>query len=269
MAAPTDITAQQLFRLIGTPACPVLIDVRIDEDVQADPRLLPGAARHPHDRIEILAPVLQGHRVVVICHRGAKLSQGAAALLRLTGIDAVGLEGGHLGWSEAGLPLVPLATLPPRDPEGRTLWVTRRRPTVDRIACPWLIRRFVDRRARFLFVAPGEVQAVAERFGATAFDTEGAGLCHRGAFCTFDTMLETFGLGTPALARLAAVVRGADTGRPDLAPEAAGLLAVSQGLSHLFTEDLAQLEAGMVLYDALYHWARETVQAGSDRRAAA
>ncbi|WP_281684300.1 chromate resistance protein ChrB domain-containing protein [Thalassobaculum salexigens] len=274
MAAPIDISAPQLCRLIGTPDCPIVVDVRIDEDVQADPRLLPGAFRQPHHRIEDLAPRLQGRRVVVICHRGAKLSQGAAALLRLWGVAAVALDGGHLGWNDAGLPLVPLAALPPRDAEGRTLWVTRRRPKVDRIACPWLIRRFVDRRARFLFVAPDEVHAVAERFGATPFDampvsTEGGDWGHRGEFCTFDAMVERFGLDTPPLRRLATIVRGADTRRPDLAAESSGLLALSLGLSELFTEDLAQLDAAMVVYDALYHWARETAQAGSDKRAVA
>jgi hypothetical protein len=155
--------------------------------------------------------------------------------------------------------MVPEAKLPIRDPQGRTVWVTRSRPKVDRIACPWLIRRFVDPGAVFLFVAPSEVMGVAERFGATPFDIEGEGIVwsHRGELCTFDVMIEELGLATGPLLRLATVVRGADTARPDLAPEAPGLLAASLGLSRMYADDLAQLEAGMGLYDAFYRWCRD------------
>lgn len=257
MPSPTEITAPQLSRLIGTPDAPVLVDIRIDEDFAADPRLVPGAFRWPFREIEALAPRLAGRRVVVICRKGLKLSQGAAALLRLGGIGAESLAGGALGWAEAGLPMVPAMMIPPRDAAGRTLWVTRQRPKIDRIACPWLIRRFVDPSARFLFVAPDEVPAVADRFGATPFDVPGVDWTHRGALCTFDVMVERFGLSTPALDRLALIVRGADTDRPDLAPESKGLLAASLGLSRMYRDDLAQLEAGMALYDAFFRWARD------------
>jgi hypothetical protein len=131
---------------------------------------------------------------------------------------------------------------------------------VDRIACPWLIRRFVDPAAVFLFVAPSEVPAVAERFGAAPFDVEGVEWSHRGELCTFDTMLREWGLETEALSRLAAIVRGADTARPDLAPQAAGLLAASLGLSRMHRDDLRQLEAGMALYDAFYRWCRDATE---------
>jgi hypothetical protein len=149
--------------------------------------------------------------------------------------------------------------VPPRDSEGRTVWVTRTRPKIDRIACPWLVRRFVDPDAVFLFVAPSEVQAVAERFGATPFDIEGVFWSHRAALCTFDVMIEEFGLRSEALARLAVIVRGADTARLDLAPQAAGLVAASLGLSRMYRDDLAQLEAAMGLYDAFYRWSRDAV----------
>ena len=107
--------------------------------------------------------------------------------------------------------------------QGRTIWVTRSRPKIDRIACPWLIRRFVDPNAVFLFVPPSEVQGVADRFAATPFDIEGEGVfwSHRGELCTFDVMVEEFGLATEPLQRLATIVRGADTARLDLAPEGA------------------------------------------------
>jgi hypothetical protein len=131
---------------------------------------------------------------------------------------------------------------------------------VDRIACPWLIRRFVDPKAVFLFVAPAEVGAVAERFGATPFDIEGVFWSHRGPLCTFDVMIQEFGLKLPALDHLALLVRGADTADLSLAPEAAGLLAASLGLSRMHREDLAQLDAGLTLYDAFFRWCRDAAQ---------
>ncbi len=154
--------------------------------------------------------------------------------------------------------MVPAAKIPPRDGQGRTVWVTRSRPKIDRIACPWLIRRFVDPRAVFLFVAPSEIEAVAERFGATPFDIDGKAFwTHRGELCTFDIMVEEFSLTTEPMLRLARIVRAADTARLDLAPEAPGLLAASLGLSRMYADDLAQLEAGMDLYDAFYRWCRD------------
>jgi hypothetical protein len=155
---------------------------------------------------------------------------------------------------------LPQAKIPTLDSEGRTIWVTRARPKIDRIACPWLIRRFVDPGAVFLFVAATEVQAVADRFNATAFDIEDTYWSHSGEFCTFDMMVREFGLATDALLRLALIVRGADTARLDLAPEAPGLLAASLGLSRIYSDDLEQLEAGMGLYDAFYRWCRDATE---------
>ncbi|WP_198370472.1 chromate resistance protein ChrB domain-containing protein [Roseomonas rosulenta] len=257
MPAPTIVTPQQLARRIGLPDAPVLVDVRIAEDVAADPRFLPGAIRRSHQDVGDWAGAFAGREVAVICQKGLKLSQGVAAWLRHAGAAAESLEGGFEAWRDAGLPLVVPKHVPERDAQGRTLWVTRARPKVDRIACPWLIRRFVDPGAVFLFVAPSEVAAVAERFAATPFDIEGVFWSHRGDLCTFDVMLDAFALHTPALDRLALIVRGADTARPELAPEAAGLLAASLGLSRMHRDDLVQLEAGFALYDAFYRWARD------------
>jgi rhodanese-related sulfurtransferase len=257
MASPTSITPSQLARLLGLPGAPVLIDVRTPEDAARDPRLLPASLSRSHLDVAAWAPGLRGREVVVLCQRGLKLSEGVAAWLRHEGARAEVLEGGFEGWAAAGLPLVQAAAIPPRDGQGRTVWVTRARPKVDRIACPWLIRRFVDPSAVFLFVAAAQVEAVAERFGAVPFDIEGVRWSHRGEGCSFDTMLAEFGLRTPALERLALIVRAADTARPELAPQAAGLLAASLGLSRLHRDDLAQLEAGMVLYDAFHLWCRD------------
>ncbi len=180
-------------------------------------------------------------------------------MLRAAGHQAEVLEGGNVAWVEAGLPLLPAALLPET-----ALWVTRHRPKVDRIACPWLIRRFINPDARFLFVTPSEVPAVASYFSATPFDIEGVTYTHRGERCSFDALLDDFNLHTPALDRLAQVIRGADTDRHDLAPQAAGLLALSVGLSRQYRDDLEQLEAAMPLYDALYRWARDGFDEGHD-----
>lgn len=262
MPAFATISTDKLARLIGRPDCPALVDVRTDDDFAADPRLVPGAFRRPHQRVEDWACALRaaGRSAVVICQRGLKLSQGVAAWLRHAGIPAETLEGGAAAWAAAGLPMVPDGKLPPRDGHGRTVWVTRSRPKIDRIACPWLIRRFVDPASVFLFVSPSEVPAVAERFGATPFDIEGEDVfwSHRGLLCTFDVMVEELGLGgDEALRHLATIVRAADTARLDLVPEAPGLLAASLGLSRMYADDLAQLEAGMLLYDAFYRWCRD------------
>lgn len=268
MAPYNEISVAALARLIGTPDCPTLLDVRIDEDFDDDPRLIPGAFRQPFNAVADIANELMGRSAVVYCQKGLKISQGAAALLRAAGVQAEVLEGGHFAWRDAKLPLVTTDKLPPLDASGRTVWVTRHRPKIDRIACPWLIRRFIDPKAQILFVAASQVTHVAERFGATPFDIEDAFWSHRGETCTFDTMIAEFGIAHEALSRLAVIVRGADTNRHDLAPEAAGLLAASLGLSRMFRDDLEQLEAGMLIYDAFYRWARDATNEGHDWPAA-
>ncbi len=223
MASADSISVSQLSRLIGTPDVPVIVDICIDEDFTKDPRFIPTAFRHPYGDIAALAPQLAGKKVVITCQKGLKLSQGAAAVLRTGGIAAEYLVGGNIAWREAGEVLIPAAAIPARNKLGQTVWVTRHRPKIDRLACPWLIKRFVDPSAQFLFVAPTEVINVAERFHATPFDIDGTFWSHRGENCTFDTMIQEFALKTDAMLRLATIVRGADTDRHDLAPECAGL----------------------------------------------
>jgi rhodanese-related sulfurtransferase len=261
MPAPDAMSCEQLARLMGTPRAPVILDVRREAIRASDPRLLPGARPLPEAELSPagLAHLASGIAgpVVVVCAEGHRLSQGTAAWLRHEGVDAEYLMGGQAAWVAAGLPLIDPRKITARGADGRSIWVTRSRPKIDRIACPWLIRRFVDPRAVFLFVAPAEVQGVAERFGAMPFDIDEAFWSHRDGLCTFDILLVEFGLSVPALDRLALIVRGADTARPDLAPECAGLLAASLGLSRMYSDDLQQLEAGMALYDAFYRWARD------------
>lgn len=246
-----EISPEILMRLIGTPTCPTIIDVTIDDDFLEDPYLVPSARRHAYDDVAGLLRTLSSQENVIICQKGKKLSHGVAAQLRAHGLQASALSGGNYAWKAENLPRIPATMIP------RPLWVTRHRPKIDRIACPWLIRRFVDPTAQFLFVPPEEVLAVAERFQATPFDVSDTFWSHRGLECTFDTMVREFGLSCPALDCLATVVRAADTDTHHLAPQAAGLLALSVGLSRMYRDDNAQLDAGMLLYDALFRWARD------------
>ncbi|MBY0532238.1 MAG: sulfurtransferase/chromate resistance protein [Xanthobacteraceae bacterium] len=259
MSSIHSITPEKLSRLIGTPKSPLVIDVRTEEDYAADPRLIPGSLRR-NAELANGAHEFGARPLAIVCHKGAKISQGFAAYLRNEGASAEVLEGGFVAWRDAKLPLIATKHLPKRDDRNRTLWVTRERPKVDRIACPWLIKRFIDPHAVVMFVKPSEVIAVGERFGAAPFDVEGVFWSHRGELCTFDVMLEEFGLQTEPLQQLADMVRGADTARLDLSPQAAGLLAASLGLSRMYADDLEQLEAGMLLYDAFYRWCRDATE---------
>ncbi|UWR23886.1 chromate resistance protein ChrB domain-containing protein [Sulfitobacter sp. S190] len=253
MVAFNEITPPQLMRQIGLPDAPALIDVTTDADFAADPFLIPTARRFAFDDTDAMCAYLQDRRAVVICQKGRKLSHGAAARLRARGIAAQVLEGGNHGWRDTkGAP-----RLPAEHVASAGCWVTRQRPKIDRIACPWLIRRFINPAADILFVPAAEVEDVALRFDAQPFDTADAFWSHRGDHCTFDTMLIEFGLCTPALARMAKVIRAADTGTPEICAQAAGLLAISVGLSRQFRDDVAQMNAGFMIYDALYRWARD------------
>jgi hypothetical protein len=139
-----------------------------------------------------------------------------------------------------------------------TKWVTRERPKIDRIACPWLIRRFIEREAEFIYVPTDRVFAVAAETGAIPYDIPGADpFAHDGELCSFDAFIKHYRIGDAALNRLALIVRGADTARHEMAPEASGLHAISQGLSANFLDDHAMLAHGMIIYDALYAWCRE------------
>lgn len=256
MPALNNISPDKLARLIGTPGAPLLVDVR--DTVGAS--LIPGSIVRSASDVAAWGRALIGRSSVIVDEDGGAISQGIAGWLRSEGVESEAIDGGFAAWEAADLPLVAVDRLPPRDGAGRTIWVTRARPKVDRIACPWLIRRFIDPDARFLFVPPGEVLGVAERFGAVPFDVSAEGVfwSHRSEQCTFDVMVEEFGLsGISPLSHLATIVRGADTDRLDIAPEAAGLLALSLGLSRMYADDLEQLGAGMLIYDALYRWCRD------------
>jgi rhodanese-related sulfurtransferase len=246
------ISPQDLYARMGTASAPILIDVRQQPTFDDADRVIAGALRRPPDTVEAWRRELPADgAVVVYCAHGLEVGQGVAAALRSAGLDARYLQGGISAWADAGLPQRLKTRAPVRQ------WVTRERPKIDRIACPWLIRRFIDPEAEFLYVPADRVFDVARESGAVPYDIPGAEpFSHDGALCSFDGFLKTFGISDPALDRLAPIVRGADTGHPELAPQAAGLLAVSLGLSANFAEDHAMLAQGLVMYDALYAWCR-------------
>ena len=236
----------------GNP--PLVVDVRRKPAYRAAPDMAAGALRRDPETATSWADTLPlAASVVVYCVHGHEVSQNAARALRERGIAASYLEGGlEEGWKAAGGALVT------KPKESATRWVTRERPKIDRIACPWLIARFVDPDAEFLYAPTKEVLAVARAKEATPYDVPDVHFSHDGELCSFDAFLKAYRLtDDPALARLAVIVRGADTARLELAPQAAGLLAVSLGLSRKFKDDHEMLKHGMVMYDALYAWCKE------------
>jgi len=253
------ISPSELWTLTGTAQAPQIIDTRRRAAYDAAPGLLPSATWRNIAEIEQWSAMLDRKRPIVFaCAHGQQMSQIAAARLRGDGFQAQVLAGGYDGWTAAKLPLVSKAALDRFAPKRPSLWVTRRRPKIDRIACPWLVRRFIDPDARILYVDPDQVTNAAKETGAVPFDIEGIEISHEGPRCSFDTMLKLFGLeDEPSLARLALIVRGADTARPDLAPEAAGLHAVSLGLSAMAgDDDHGLLQQGFMIYDGLFAYIR-------------
>jgi rhodanese-related sulfurtransferase len=260
MLSPSySISPEDLWNAIATRDVPQLVDVRRRDAYEASPHLLPGAVWRDANKAKQWATEFDVTRpIIAACKAGHEMSQSAVAQLRADGIEARVLEGGYEGWTKAGLPFVAKAELERLAPKQPSVWVTRRRPKIDRIACPWLIRRFLDPQARILFVDPDQVVNVARESGGVPFDIKDVELSHVGERCSFDTMLQLFGLeGEPSLARLALIVRGADTARPDIAAEAAGLHAISLGLSALAgDDDHGLLDRGFTVYDALFAWLR-------------
>jgi rhodanese-related sulfurtransferase len=253
----------ELWTLLGTGQAPQIVDVRRRDVYDTAPGLIPGAVWRDIAEIEQWSAALDRDRPIVFCCRfGHQMSQIATAYMRGEGADARVLAGGYAAWADAKLPLVNKAALDRFAPKRPSLWVTRRRPKIDRVACPWLIRRFLDPQARILYVDPDQVVAVAKETGAIPFDIENVEISHEGPRCSFDTMLKLFDLeDEPSLNRLALIVRGADTARPELAPEAAGLHAVSLGLSALAgDDDHGLLRHGFMVYDALFAYLRFAAQ---------
>lgn len=251
MDAPA-VSAANLRQLLASEHPPLVIDVRRQPAFRESGYRIAGALRRDPLAVAAWAKALPAAAdVVVYCVHGHEVSQGVRQALEQAGIRAQYLEGGIEHWREEG------GGLDAKPRGAGTRWVTRERPKIDRIACPWLVRRFVDPDAEFLYVPPSEVLQVAQEREAEPYDIPDVRFSHVGDKCSFDAFLATFRLRDPALDELALIVRGADTGRPDLAPQSAGLLAISLGLSRNFADDHAMLEQGMVVYDALFRWCRE------------
>lgn len=259
LARSFSISPLELWTMMATPRAPRIIDARRRDIYESNPGLLPASRwREPTALADWIGTLDRAWPVVIACKAGKELSQNITAELRAAGYDAAMLAGGQAAWLDAKLPTIDRETADRLMPKRPSTWITRRRPKIDRIACPWLISRFIDADARFLFVDPDYVEAAALEFGGIPFDIAGVEISHEGERCSFDTLLRLFNLeNEPSLARLALIVRGADTARPDLAPEAAGLHAVSLGLSALAgDDDHSLLRQGFVIYDALFAWLR-------------
>ena len=253
------MSLEALLRRFGTQAMPPLFDVRRRAAYDSAIDLIPTARWRDHRTAgEWAREIGPGQEAVVYCVHGHQVSEAAAALLRAGGVTAYYLEGGIEGWRALGGPLVAKAALDRLRPNGASQWVTREAPRIDRLACPWFVRRFVDPAAKFHYVSPKQVSPVAAETGAIAYDIAEPGIefSHDGANCSFDAFVKIFGVRDPALDRVADIIRGADTSRHDLAPQCAGLLAITLGLGAIEGDDHALLERAMPLYDGLYGWAR-------------
>ena len=244
------VTPSQLKQRLAAFPPPTLLDVRRQPAFEKDPHVIPGAIRRAPEQVDNWADPLEPWRsIVVYCVRGHEVGQGAATALRARGLDARYLAGGLEQWCAEGNATTPFVA--------PTRWVTRARPKIDRIACPWLIRRFIDPSAEFFYVPNAQVRAFAEANGATAYDIPDVSYTHVGPECSFDAFIRKHKLDHPALGTLARIVRAADTSALQLAAEAPGLLAASLGLSAMFADDHAMLKWGMLVYDSLYAWCRD------------
>lgn len=264
------ISPQELAARMGRADAPLLLDVRRKGKFLESPHLIAGAQRCAPEDVTSFAASQPPREVVVYCVYGHNVSADAVTELRAAGWNAYALAGGIEGGEDGVDTPQDIAQWRAQRPvtvvkrpdwgitgEQASRWITRERPKIDRIACPWLVRRFIDERAEFFYVPTPQVLDEAKRLGAVAYDIPGAPVSHEGELCSFDTLLKAFELSDPALNMLARIVRGADTDRLELAPQSAGLLAFSLGLSRLHADDdHAMLEAAMPLYDALYAWCR-------------
>ena len=248
------IDSRSLYSQVGSPRAPLILDVRRDKAFEEDPRMIAAAVRPDGDLAAFAARHAAGRPVVAYCVGGHEVSQEAAGRLSRAGHDARFLEGGIEAWCAASLPT--FQRRPDWRVPGGSRWITRERPKIDRVACPWLIQRFIDPLASFDYVPTPRVldEAVARK--AVPYDIPGAVVTHRGERCSFDALLEDFALHDAALDHLATIVRGADTNRLDLAPQSAELLATSLALSKRYADDHEMLANALPVYDELYAWCR-------------
>lgn len=246
------ISVSELRASLSARRAPLLVDVRRSAAFREAGEAIAGALRRDPEAVgEWVATFPRASSVVVYCVRGHEVSQGVAKALAAAGLAARYLEGGMEAWGAAG------GALDAKPRNASTRWVTRERPKIDRVACPWLVRRFVDADAEFLYVPTKDVLATARERDAIPYDVPDVRFSHEGERCSFDAFLQHYRLRDPALEQLSIIVRAADTARLELAPQSPGLAAISLGLSRNFANDHEMLAHGMVMYDALYTWCRE------------
>jgi rhodanese-related sulfurtransferase len=247
------VLASALGDVVGSALAPVVIDVRSNDEVHAVNRLITGAIHRPSDNVQSWWRELPSGRGVVVCDlSGGEKAWRITEALQQCGTNARYLVDGFIGWYERSLPTRKVVAL------DSDRWVTREHPKIDRIACPWLISRFINPLAEFIYVPANDVSSVALEQEAIPYDIKGAEFGHVGDQCSFDAIVRIYEISDSALEHLARIVRGADTSRPDLTPQCEGLLAISHGLSANFPNDHEMLRHGMVIYDALYTWCRKS-----------
>jgi rhodanese-related sulfurtransferase len=277
---PSSIQPHQVFSLLGRADTPLIIDVRRPAAFEQSLRMLVGSIRVAPENIAAFAKASPPRKVIVYCVYGHEVSAKAAEELQNAqwqvqllaggfegGQDAVDAEPDMASWRSQALPSLikrPDWGVPS---ERSSRWITRERPKIDRIACPWLIKRFIDPFAEFYYVPTQQVFDEAERLKTIPYDIPGAPVSHEGPNgerCSFDALLKGFDLQIAALDKLAEIVRGADTDRLELVPQSAGLLALSLGMSALHHDDQTMLASMLPAYDALYAWCLQSVQGGAE-----
>lgn len=278
--SPADLTSS-----LGHADAPLILDVRREAKFVESPRIVCGAVRCAPENVAAYANKQSPGRAIVYCVYGHNVSEDAVVQLNQAGWSAArlagGIEGGKDGsdadadtadniaaWRAQTLPTILKRPDWGVTGEQPSRWITRARPKIDRIACPWLIQRFIDPRATFFYVPTEQVFTEAQRLNAVAYDIPGTPVSHtgpQGELCSFDALLKGFDLHLPALDMVARIVRGADTDHLELAPQCAGLLATSLGMSALHGEDHAMLAAMLPVYDALYAWCVQSVAGSAER----
>ncbi len=284
MTSSFSISPCDLLPRIGTTTAPILLDVRRDPAFDASPHMIAGAQRCAPQNVAAWGAAnaaLRIKEIVVHCVYGHNVSADACSELRALGFNALALAGGIKGgedgvdtaeditaWRAVGLPTWRKRSDLGLTGAGGSRWVTRERPMIDRIACPWLVRRWIDANAVFDYVPDAQVFAHASQVQGLAYDVVGARITHRENECSFEALLQAVDLHTPALDLLGRIVRGADTDLLKLEPPCAGLLAITQGMARLHAQDdAAMLHAMMPIYDALYAWCVDQTQGNVERHA--
>lgn len=248
------VSTQTIYGQLGLQEGLRIVDARSNADFARTPRMIPGAMRFDAQRAAASAHHFPPQRPIALYSSRARDLDPTAQALTARGLRVSIIEGGIDQWLDENRPTIKVR--PELGVPGESQWVTRERPKIDRIACPWLVRRFIDPLATFFYVPATQVRAQAAALQAQPYDIPDVLFSHRGARCSFDAFLDEFDLHAPIVDALAAIVRAADTGKLEESREAPGLIAISLGLSASISDDQLLLEQAMAVYDALYTWCK-------------